>query len=193
MDGARNVSARVLIILEDPTYDRYIVQPVVERLLRDIKKPKVRVDVLTDPRMGGVSYVFARQNWEKILQKYPMVDVFIVVVDSDCEEGRKEKLVSLRSWVQGRQAVSVGVLAIEEVEVWLLAGYVDKLSSPWKTVRAHCNPKEAFYQPFVESEQNRGVAGGRRSLMQHTLRNLRGLMHRCPEIRELRTQLQGAL
>lgn len=183
----------MLIILEDPTYDRYIVQPVVKRLLADINKPNVRVDVLMDPRMRGVSSVFARPNWEKILRKYPMIDVFVVIVDRDCVQGRDEKLASLRSWLHQRAARSVGVLAIEEVEVWLLAGHVDRLPASWKKVRSDCNPKEAFYEPFVESQQVRGVAGGRRDLMQQTLRNLRGLMKRCPEISELRAELQGTL
>ena len=41
---------RVLIIPEDPTLDRHVLQPIIEGVFDDLKRP-ARVDVLNDPHL----------------------------------------------------------------------------------------------------------------------------------------------
>ena len=41
------VSFQVLVIPEDPTYNGYILQPIVERMLAELGKPNAHVKILT--------------------------------------------------------------------------------------------------------------------------------------------------
>jgi hypothetical protein len=47
------MSFRVLVIPEDPTYNGYILKPLVERMLAEAGKPNARVTLLTNPKLGG--------------------------------------------------------------------------------------------------------------------------------------------
>lgn len=187
------MSARLLIILEDPTHDRYIVKPLIERLVAAVGKRRARVHVLIDPRMGGVEQVLNKETRTGILTKYPMIDVFVVVVDRDCVDGREKRLADFSRDVVNKGSRFAGVLAVEEVEVWLLAGFLGQLPAPWLQIRGDCYPKENFFDEFLQNQNLPGVGGGRAALMKKTLNNLAGLQRRCPEIAELREQLSNAL
>ena len=47
------MSFRVLIIPEDPTYNGYILKPIIERMFGELGKPAAHVVVLTNPRLRG--------------------------------------------------------------------------------------------------------------------------------------------
>lgn len=75
---------KVLIIPEDPTYDQYIVKPIVERLLQDVGLTG-RVDVLRDPKLDGIDQALDKEVLAGIVSDNPMEDLFVLVVDRDCE------------------------------------------------------------------------------------------------------------
>ena len=183
------MSARLLLILEDPTYDRYIVKPLIEKLLDQMGRRTARVDVLMDPKLGGVEQVFDGRTWKALLTKYPMIDAFVVAVDRDCEASRDARLQRIAKRISKVGKCFAGVLAIEEVEVWLLAGFKRDLGASWTEVRKECHPKERFFDPFLAAKNVGGVGGGRLAMMQETLKNLRGLLRSCPEIADLQVQL----
>lgn len=75
---------RVLIIPEDPTLDRHVLQPIVERIFQDLQR-SARVEVLTDPHLSGVDQALARGTIAEIMQDNRMIDLFLLIVDRDCD------------------------------------------------------------------------------------------------------------
>ena len=179
------MSYRVLLVLEDPTYDQYIVKPLVERLCGQAGRRNVRVDVLLDPHLRGVEQALDADVWEQIACKYPMIDLFLLVIDRDCVPARQARLDNVRANMTSNRRGMDGCLAIEEVEVWLLAGFRGKLGEPWNVVRKECHPKERFFEPFMRAQEARGVGGGRLRLMRAAVRKLAPLTQACPEIRQI--------
>jgi hypothetical protein len=52
---------KVLVIPENPKYDRYIIQPVIERLMADLAGT-YHVEVLLDPHLNGVDEALVRRR-----------------------------------------------------------------------------------------------------------------------------------
>lgn len=78
---------KVLVIPEDPTLDQYILKPVVERLFSDLGKT-ARVQVLSKPRLRGIAQALDPTIIADVVQTYPMVDLFLVMVDRDGDPKR---------------------------------------------------------------------------------------------------------
>ena len=76
---------KVLVIPEDPTLDQYILKPIVERLLADLGK-QARVQVLSRPRLRGIAQALDATIIADIIQTYPMVDLFLIMVDRHPKE-----------------------------------------------------------------------------------------------------------
>lgn len=175
---------RVLIIPEDPTLDQHVLKPVVERILDDLGK-RARVDVLQDPHISGAAQALDPQVAAEIVQDHRMVDLFVLVVDRDCD--RAGNVGKARARVSEHPEQPVAVLAQEEVEVWALALFRDELRVPWSAVRAECDPKELFWAPFVERKGWLGTVGrGRKRAMRGLGGGWAGLLAVCPEIVDLR-------
>ena len=187
------MSRRILIVLEDPTLDEHVVRPIVQKICQDIGQLSVRVDVLRDPWMHGVEQALDRDKWQVIVTKYPMIDLFLLVIDRDCEVARDQRLGKLRDLVEGDRARFVGSLAIEEVEVWLLAYFARDLGIKWEAVRAECHPKERFFDPFVSRQGAVGPGHGRKRLMAKAVKGLRAIMSRCPEVEQMASDMKSAL
>ena len=73
---------KVLVIPEDPTLDQYILKPIVERLFADLGKTP-RVQILSNPRLRGIAQALDPARIANVVRKYPMVDLFLVMVDRD--------------------------------------------------------------------------------------------------------------
>lgn len=181
---------KVLVIPEDPTYNGYILKPLVERLLRAASRPSAKVTVLTNPRAQGIDMI--RALLPTIWADYAHFDLLLFLPDDDCP-GRAARLLPLEA-----QAVEAGVrflvcTAVTEVEAWLLAGHVDKSPEQWPVVRADCELKERYFAPFI-AEYGDGSAGqGRTRLMREALTHFTGILARCPELAELKTRLEAVL
>jgi hypothetical protein len=180
---------KVLVIPEDRTLDEDILLPVVRHIFRDLGRTAT-VSILADPHLRGVSQALDKDIFSEIIELYPMVDLFLLILDRDCDEGRHYKVES--RVIQARESgrTMVGCLAIEEVEVWALALHRRELSVPWNEVRGHCHPKEAYFEPFVRQKNWLETKGrGRSAAMRALSGNWRSLKAVCDEIGNLQDRL----
>lgn len=179
---------KVLIIPEDQALDQYIVKPVVEAMLRDEQIP-ARVDVLPEPRLRGTGMALDAQIIAGIVTNNPMVDLFLLIVDRDCNrEGNEEQAAARQREHQGKL---IACLAVQEVEVWLLALYTDRLGARLTEVRAHCDPKERWAEPLLDELGREGPGRGRKRAMRVLASNWRRLRARCPELASLQKAVRA--
>lgn len=178
---------KALVIPEDPTLDQYILKPIVERLFGDLER-KVRVEVLSNPRLHSVEQALDQRILEDIVATYRMFDLFLVLVDRDGDaEARPSRARAREASFEGRLLVC---LAIEEVEVWMLALHRERVPAPWRDVRAEPHPKERYAEPFLAAHAPRlSVGRGRKWAMRNVGREWKGLLEICPELAELKDRI----
>lgn len=186
---------RVLILPEDQHNDQYIVKPVLESLFNDLGKP-ARVDVLPEPRLRGSTDALDKDLIAQIVaDNAAMVDIFVLIVDRDCgRESNAERAAAIESKHSDRL---IACAAIEEVETWLLALHRSEVESRaklrWSEVRAHCDPKEAFAIPLLESLGSNGPGAGRKAAMRALKGQWRTLLSLCGELADLRNRIESML
>lgn len=179
----------MLVVPEDPRNDRYILDPLVVRVLAECGKPNARVTVLTDPRAEG--YEHAKQLLkDRVLATYSHQHLVLFLPDADGKD-RSGTFEELEALAHRTGVHLLCCAAVQEVEAWLLAGHTEKLDRPWNEVRNDVSVKENVFVPFLERYGDRRRAGGGRdTLMKETLGNYRGLTDRCPELRELENRIR---
>lgn len=183
------MSFRVLVIPEDPTYNGYILQPTVERMLSELGKPNAHVKVLTNPKLNGYAHAVSAIRGDLAI-RYGRFDLWLFLPDAD----RATNLAGLEAELLEQGVHLFCCAAQPEVEAWLLAGHRDKLPLPWPEVRQHARLKEAVFEPFLkEYGDRRSPGGGRERLVRETLNNYRGLLAVCPELAELEGRLRAFL
>jgi hypothetical protein len=183
------VSFRVLVIPEDPTYNGYILQPIVERMLAELGKPPARVVVLTNPKLNGYPHGVSAIRGG-LIDRYGHFDLWLFLPDGD----RASNLELLETESLQRGVHLFCCAAQPEVEVWLLAGYRNELAIPWGDVRQHPRLKEEVFEPFLRRfGDTRSPGGGRERLTHETLANYRGLLSVCPELAMLEGRLRAFL
>jgi hypothetical protein len=147
------------------------------------------VEVLRDPHLRGQQQALDPGLLTEIIEDNPMVDLFLLMVDRDCNRlGTSEKVADR----ERELSRLVGCVAIEELEVWMLGLYDQKqLPAPWKEIRSHCDPKEQFAEPFLaQAGWSTYVGRGRKRAMDALGGGgLRRLLARCEELRALRDHL----
>lgn len=179
---------KVLIIPEDQELDRYIVQPVVEALFQDLGKNRVQVSVLPEPRLRGINEALNSERLAGIIRDNPMVDLFLLIVDRDCNREGNEERVAAR--VAAHPDKLIGCLAVQEVEVWMLALHLD---SGFSEVRRHCDPKEKWAEPLLGHLGTDGPGKGRKKAMRALTGKWRGLSARCEELGALQQHIRDWL
>lgn len=183
------MSFQVLVIPEDPTYNGYILKPLVERMLREVGKPNARVTVLTNPKLNGYPHaVSAIKN--DLADRYRHLDLWLFLPDGDRASGLTDLEKEL-----SEQGVRLLCCAAEpEVEAWLLAGFRDQLGISWNDVRSHHRLKEDVFEPFLAQHGDaRSPGGGRERLIGQTLTHYKGLLSVCRELAQLEDRLRGIL
>lgn len=178
---------KVLVIPEDQELDQYIVKPVFESMLEDLGI-KARIDVLPEPRLRGTGDALDKEIIDSIVADNAMEDLFILVIDRDCNRERNEDKALQRKREHAPHLLAC--LAVQEIEVWLLALYAEKLGSSWKEVREECDPKERWAQPLLEQLGSDGPGRGRKRAMKAIRGNWRSLCSRCPELAALQREIE---
>lgn len=173
---------KVLVIPEDQQLDQYIVKPVVEALFDDLGL-RARVAVLPEPRLRGASEALDREVVDGIVRDNPMEDLFLLIVDRDCDRRNHEALAKQRE--SERTSKLIACLAWQEVEVWMLALYKDQLGVRFTEVRAECDPKERFAEPLLDQLGREGPGQGRKHAMRALSGKWQSLRGTCPELSQL--------
>lgn len=166
-------SMRILVIPEDFRKDQYILYPLIVRLFRNLRSAQTNVLICRRPLLGGVREALKIYRLEEIVESYPMVDLFLLCIDRDGEEGRRDQLDRIERRFGGR---FLAVNAWEELETWVLAGIQLPSKWRWLDVRAEVNVKEVYFEQLSRS---RGIShtlgGGRKILAVEAARNLKSI------------------
>lgn len=180
------MAVNVLVIPEDFRKDQYVLRPIVEAMMK-AHGVKARVEVCTDPLLGGVGEALKWERLVQILDQYRgMVRLFLLLVDRDCEPTRRIKLDNLEARAKEYLGVDRFFLAEnawQEVEVWALAGQRDLPAAwRWREVRAHRDPKERYYDVYAEKRGLLiGPYEGRQTIASESARNYARILQLCPE------------
>jgi len=184
---------RVMIIPEDPALDQYVLKPVIETVFKDLNRP-ARVQVLLNPRLRSVDQALNPTQLAGIINSYPQEDLFLLIVDRDCDQNRINRIKACESEAENIGKLLIGCLAIEEVEMWALAMYQNLLPARWQEMRKECHPKEIYFNPLVEQLGLKNDVGrGRKHMMKNLSGHISRLLQLCDEIAELRNQIQQKL
>jgi len=185
------LSCRVLVIPEDPTLNGYILNPLVSRLAAACGKDNAEVRILTNPKVSGFEHACGRMP--QIVEQWKHFDLLLFLPDADGKD-RSAIFARLEREAADQGACLICCAAIQEIEVWLLAGHVTKLGRSWSKIREDASVKESVFAPFLCTHGDaRRPGGGRDLLMKETLANYQGLLQRCPELAELQTRIGEAL
>lgn len=186
------MSFTVLVVPEDPTYNGYILRPLVARMLRECGRPNAKITVLNNPKADGYAHA-KKLLGEQVLDRYSHLDLIVFLPDADGHD-RTAEFAALETLADKRDVRLMCCAAVEEVEAWLLAGHVDKLSQDWAAVRGDVSVKENVFAPFLAKHGDpRRAGGGRDTLMQETLQNYSGLLQRCRELAALEQRIRALL
>ena len=190
---------KVLIIPEDDRKDQYILNPIFSQLLRSIDKPRARIRVCQDPRLGGIGEAMKPDRISEIVERYKgMMDIFILCVDRDGEEGRRQRLDEIEKQIEeqfGDIQIFLAANAWEEIETWVLAGLDLPPSWSWRTVRAEVQVKEQYFELLVRQlNLSDKPGGGRKPLAEEASSRISAIRQKCPEdFGELAQRLEDAI
>ena len=172
----------ILIIPEDFRNDQYLLKPLFTRLFARIGRRRARVEVCRDPLLGGVGEALKSKRIQEIVDQHRgMMDIFILCVDRDGNQGRRARLNRIEAEF-GNEHTFLAENAWEEIETWVLAGLNLPKAWRWADVRAEVHVKERYFDVLA---RERGVAdgpgGGRKTLGEEAARNIPAVRRKCPE------------
>jgi len=169
------LSLNVLVIPEDFRKDQYVLAPLVSRFCAEAGKANARVEVCSDPLLGGISEALKWKRVEEVIEMYPMVQVFLLLVDRDGVEDRQVALRKIEESAAeklGIGRVLLGENAWQEIEVWALAGQELPTKWKWQDTRAETNPKETYFEPWAQERQLTKEPGEGRKTIPRCCRSL---------------------
>jgi hypothetical protein len=185
----------VIIIPEDEANDRFILKPLFEAMLRKLGKSNARVE-LSRPDPTGWEGVKQWKQISGILDDFPLAHLFVLCVDRDGHEQRKQILNSLESRANDKLGLPRRFFAAEhawqEIEVWALAGIQWRLKRhwTWQAIRNERDSKERYFEPVAKSRGLLGeVGGGRKTLGAEAACNYARVIQNYPEIHELENRI----
>ena len=188
---------RIMVIPEDPVNDQHVLKPLVRAIARSAGLANPRVEVLQNPRLRSVTEALDPARLRDLYNQFgAMYKLFVLAVDRDGERTRQAAVDDRIGDAEGRGVTLLGCLAIEEVEVWVLALHADDLRKErgwaWPDIRAERDPKERYFEPFVASRGWQTLLGRGRAKAMEALdsQGLQQVTARCPELGDLRSQLE---
>jgi hypothetical protein len=174
----------VLIIPEDFRKDQFVLKPIIEKMFSEIGKPRAKIETCFDPLLGGIDQATKWDRIADILEMYPMVDIFLLLVDRDGIETRRRALDNLESRASGvlNDRVLFAENAWQEIEVWALAGQKLPTRWKWQEIRDEVHPKEAYFMPWAEERGLLDEPGqGRTTMGREAASSYKRVLSRCQE------------
>lgn len=176
----------VLVIPEDFRKDQYMLKPIVLAMMAELGKPNTKVRVCQDPLLGGVSEALKWERIEEIINRYKgMVNLFLLCVDRDGNEGRKASLENIEQMAANilpERSLLLAENAWQEIEVWVLAGHILPTNWNWQVIRNEINPKETYFLPFASQRNLLDQLGeGRKTLAEEAARRYKRIRQLCSE------------
>ena len=109
-----------------------------------------------------------------------MVNIFILCVDRDGEEGRSQRLNEIEAEFGD---IFFAENAWEEIETWLLAGLRLPSNWNWKEVRKESPSQRTCTSSFslLERGLSDSPGGGRKTLGDEAARRIGEIRRKCPE------------
>jgi hypothetical protein len=181
------VSFNVLVIPEDFTKDEHVLKPLVEQIMRENGRPNANVLVCRDPNFGGIGEALKIDRLRKdVIDRYPMVHLFLLLVDRDGHAGREQAAAGIETTLShemmGQNRRFLAEIARQEVEVFVLAGHDLPPDWRWQEIRADPDVKNTFFQRFVAHKGTGKLPhDGRKKLMAESVRNWARIKNRCQE------------
>lgn len=175
----------VLVIPEDFRKDQFILQPIIAAMFTKLGHPAI-VEVLRDPLIGGIERALNQELlWEVVDSNRWKVDLFLLCVDRDGEEGRRSAMDGLETGLNrrlGTPKVMVAENAWQELEVWALAGLDLPEGWTWSEIQQERDPKEKYFDRLVKDRRLQDDAGGgRKTLGMAAAKRYRTVRSRCRE------------
>lgn len=180
------MSFNVLVIPEDFTKDEHILKPLVERILEECGR-KPTVEVCRDPNFQGVHAALKLDSLRReVIERYPMVQLFVLIVDRDGQPGRKQATneieTKLSAELKPMAKRFLAEVAWQEVEVFILAGLKLPADWRWADIRADADVKDTFFKQMVALRStSKYPHDGRKKLMAESIKNWQRIKSRCPE------------
>ena len=173
----------ILIIPEDFRKDQYILKPIFQRLVATLGSSASRVRVCQDPLLGGVGEALKSSRIEEVIERYPMVHIFILCVDRDGRLGRRQRLNEIETeFDSDSDQTFLAENAWEELETWVLAGVDLPNCWSWSDVRAEVEVKERYFEPLVTQLGLSGSpGGGRKALGEAASQRMGAIRQKCSE------------
>lgn len=187
---------RVLVIPEDFTLDQHILKPIIQALFAKLGKPRTKVVVCQDPRLGGVDQATSWERLREIIDRYRMVDLFVLCVDRDGNEGRKQVLDNLEvqatTFLANPAKLFVAENAHQEIEVWAVAGHNVPREWNWEEVRTELHPKERYFVAIAEQENLANDRERMYAVLGKMAANRYGrICQLCPEVQQLEDRISN--
>ena len=185
------MSLRILVIPEDPTYNGYILKPVVEMLLAEVGKPTARISVLSKPRLRGYDQaVDAVRN--DLVSLYRHMDVWLFLPDGD--RATPTAMSDLESHLASQDVTLLCCPAVPEVEIYACVAYQKEVPMAWAKVRSHARLKEEVFEPLLKVHGNpRSPGGGREKMTLESVSRRDRFFQRCPEMARLRDRIRAVI
>ncbi len=185
----------VVVIPEDEANDRFILKPLFEAMLRKLGKPNARIEVMR-PDPTGWEGVKQWKQISGILDDFPQAHLFVLCVDRDGHQQRKQILDSIEFRANEKLRLTRRFFAAEhawqEIEVWALAGIHWRLKRQWtwEAIRNERDSKEHYFERVAKSRGLLGeLGGGRKTLGAEAARNYAKIIQNCPEVRDLEERI----
>jgi hypothetical protein len=98
---------RVLILAEDFVKDEFLLQPIIQAMMKTVDRAKAKVRVCKDPRFHGTGEALNWKYIEQALRRHQgMVDLFLLCVDRDGNANRQVVLGNLEN--QAKTVIGTG-------------------------------------------------------------------------------------
>ena len=184
------MSCKVLVIPEDPTFNGYLLQPLVERVLAEAGKPRAQVLVLRDPKTGGFEHAWEVISAGELQGRYGYYDLWLYLPDGD----KTKNLALLEATVKNQKAPLIASYLTPEVEVTVVAGHPNADTTGWQEKKRRPRFKEVVFEPFLAANGNPTAPGhGRERLMRDALKNYGRMKQLVPEQAELEDRVAAVL